>query len=239
MIIRGETLRVMDEIEASCRADGRTHLTEWETYAIVRQWQIPVAVGMLVQSPDEAAAAAAVIGGTVAVKVVSPDIPHKTEVGGIRLGLSGGARVAGETADLLICIRRKLPDARIHGVLIQQMAPKGVELIASGMQDPSFGPVVMAGLGGIFTEVMKDVVFRLAPITVPDAMEMLAELKGSALLSGVRGSQPVDRAALAQLMVNLSRLVAAWPSLREIELNPLIAWEGGVVAVDALAGLNE
>lgn len=229
----------MEEVEAACRKDGRTHLTEWETYAILRQWHIPVAIGMLVQTPEEAAAAAAVIGGPVAVKVVSPDIPHKTEVGGVRLAISGGARVARETTDLLSSVGRKLPRARIHGVLIQQMAPKGVELIASGMHDPAFGPVVMAGLGGLFTEVLKDVVFRLAPIGISDALEMLAGLKGSALLHGVRGRPAVDQAALAQVIVNLSRLVADWPNLRELELNPLIAWEGGVVAVDALASLKE
>lgn len=238
MTVHDVARQVLEQVTSACLSEGRLTLTEWETYRILRHWQIPVAASFLVAGPNEAAEAAAQLTGKVAVKIVSPDIPHKTEAGCVKLGLAGPAEVAGACAEVLANARVYHPDARIDGVLIQQMAPSGVEIIAGGMYDSSFGPVVMAGLGGIFTEVMKDVAFRLAPISAKEAEEMLQGLKGYPLLTGVRGKPPVDMQALTQALVNLSRLLEHWPQLKELDLNPLIAWSGGVVAVDGLATLK-
>lgn len=239
MIVRDVNLQVLEQAAAICAAEGRRQLTEWETYRILRHWQIPVAPGHLVSEPTKAAEAAQQLGGKVVIKIVSPDIGHKTESGCVRLGIVGPEEGAGACAEVLANARLHHPEARIHGVLVQKMAPAGVEVIAGGLNDPSFGPVLMVGLGGIFTEIFKDTAFRLAPLENAEALAMLRELKGYALLTGARGKPPVDLPALSQTLVNLSRLLNAWPQLEELDLNPLIAWQGGVMAVDALATLKE
>lgn len=238
MTVHDVALQALEQVTATCRAEGRLQLTEWETYRVLRHWQIPVAPSFLVTSPAEAAEAVAHMGGRVAVKVVSPDIAHKTEAGCVRLGIAGAQEAAGAFSEVMAHARYYRNDARIDGVLIQQMAPSGVEIIAGGVSEPSFGPVLMAGLGGIFTEVFKDVAFRLAPVTADQAEDMLRSLKGYPLLLGVRGKPPVQMHALVQTLVNLSRLLEAWTQLKELDLNPLIAWEGGVMAVDGLATLK-
>ncbi len=238
MAVRERAHQTLERIEATCAAQERRQLTEWETYEIFRQWQIPVAPCELVHTPTEASEAAERLGGRLAVKIVSPDIGHKTEAGCVRLRIDGPTEAAAACAEVLANARSYKPDARIDGVLIQQMAPPGVELIVGGLQDSSFGPVIMTGLGGIFTEVMKDVTFRLAPVSEEQAALMLRELKGYALLTGVRGKPPVDLKALARTLVAISQLIASWPALAELDLNPLIAHEGGVVAVDGLVTLR-
>ncbi len=239
MSVREESLRLVDRLENLCRKEGRLQLTEWETYQVLRQWQIPVAPCTLVSTPEEAALAASSLDGRVAVKVVSPDIGHKTEAGCVRLGLNSPNEAAAACAEVLANARYYRPGARLDGVLVQKMAPPGTEVIAGGLRDPSFGPVIMVGLGGIFTEVMKDVSFRLAPLDLGEAQSMLRELAGFPLLNGARGRRPADLLALGQVLVNLAQLVAAWPALKELDLNPLIAWDGGVLAVDGLATLQE
>lgn len=228
----------VEQATALCRTEGRVVLTEWEAYRVLRHWQIPVAPSYMVTDPTQAAEVAVQLGGKVAVKIVSPDIAHKTEAGCVRLGLTAPAEVSAACAEVLANARFYAPDARIHGVLVQEMATPGVEVIAGGLQDPSFGPVLMVGLGGIFTEVLKDVRFRLAPISVVQAGEMLRELKAFPLLTGVRGKPAVNLKALTQVLVNLSHLLEAWPELKELDLNPLIASDRGVVAVDALMTLR-
>ncbi|MGE5674094.1 MAG: acetate--CoA ligase family protein, partial [Mycobacterium leprae] len=231
-------LPALERLTATCRAEGRTQLTEWETYEALRAFQIPVAPSRLVSTPAEAAEAAKALGGRVAVKIVSPDIGHKTDAGCVRLGLTSPEATSAAAAEILANAQRYKADAAIHGLLVQQMAAPGVELITGGLADATFGPVLMVGLGGIFTEVLKDVAFRLAPISPAEAETMLRSLKGFPLLTGVRGKPPVAIAPLAQAIANLSRLLAAWPELKELDLNPLIATAEGVVAVDGLATLR-
>lgn len=238
MAVRQQARQTLDKIVETCRAEGRRQLTEWETYAILREWRVPVAPCELVHEPDEAAAAAERLGGRVAVKIVSPDIGHKTEAGCVRLNVVGPIEAAAACAEVLANAHFHAPGARIDGVLIQQMAPAGVEVILGGLQDPSFGPVIMLGLGGIFTEVLKDVTFRLAPVSEEQAQTMLLELRGFPLLTGVRGKPPVHLQSLRRTLVAVSKLVAAWPDLQELDLNPLIAHEGGVIAVDGLVTLK-
>lgn len=238
MTVRDVGLAALEQVTATCRAEGRSQLTEWEAYKVLRHWQVPVAPCELVAGPDQAAEAAARLGGRVAVKIVSPGIGHKTEAGCVRLGLATPADAAGACAEVLANARQYAPGARLDGVLVQQMAPAGVEIIAGGLRDRSFGPVLMVGLGGIFTEVLKDVAFRLAPVPAEQVLDALRGLRGFPVLAGARGRAPVDLDALCGALVNISRLVEAWDELAELDLNPLIAWDSGVVAVDCLVTLR-
>jgi acyl-CoA synthetase (NDP forming) len=193
----------------------------------------------LARTADEAAAAADRLGYPVVLKIESPDILHKTEAQGVQLGLGDAAAVRAAYAALVDGARRYNAQARIEGVLVQAMARGDVELVVGLQRDPIFGMVVMAGLGGIHIEVLKDVAFRSAPVTAAEAGQMLDELRGRALLGGVRGRRAVDRAALAQLISAVSCFgVAAGGRLDSLDLNPVIAGPDGAVAVDWLLLLN-
>jgi len=191
----------------------------------------------LATSEDEAAAAAAKIGGAVALKVQSPDILHKTEAGAVMLGLADEAAVRDGYRSVMARALKAHPNARIDGVLVQAMAKRGQEMIIGVTRDPTFGPLLMVGLGGIHVEVLRDVAFAPVPLSVDDALALLDDLKGAALLKGVRGQKPADRVQLAELVSAVSRFAADHADLiEEIDLNPVIVHpEGeGVSVVDAL-----
>jgi succinyl-CoA synthetase beta subunit len=188
-------------------------------------------------SENEAVAAAVRIGGPVALKVQSPDIPHKTEAGAVALRLEGEAAVREAYRRVMAHAATAAPGALIDGVLVQAMARPGIEIILGISRDPGFGPMLMVGLGGVHVEVLRDVAFAPVPIGVEDALDLLAELKGAALLDGVRGAPPADKRALAELMAALSRFAADHAeAIEEIDLNPVIVHpEGhGLTVVDAL-----
>lgn len=166
------------------------------------------------------------------MKIVSPEIVHKTDVGGVRVGVAGEAEVRTAFEEIVAGARRAVPDATIHGVLVQEMVTGGRETIAGVTRDPSFGPVVMFGLGGIFVEVLRDVVFRVAPIGRRDAADMIAGLRGARLLDAVRGAPPSDRRAIEEVLLRLSRLAEDFPEIAELDINPLLAFPDGAVAVD-------
>jgi len=205
-----------------------------EAQAMLAECGFRLVPTLLAATPEEAARCAGQLGGPVAVKIESPDLPHKTEAGGVRLGLTGPQQVAAAAAEVLAAARRHAPAAAIEGVLVQKMAAPGAELVLGVRRDPAFGPVVMVGLGGIFIEVMKDVVFAAAPVTEQDAVAMLQRLRGRAVLDGVRGQPAVDRAALARAISALSRFALAHPEVVELDLNPVFAGPGGTEAVDWL-----
>jgi acyl-CoA synthetase (NDP forming) len=210
---------------------------EVQAMDVLRQAGLPVPDCTLAADADAAARAAAGMGGPVVLKVVSPDILHKSDVGGVKLGLSGDDAVRGAHAAILDSVRTHRPDARIDGVLVAPMAKKGVECIAGVHCDPVFGPVVMFGLGGVFVEVLKDVSFRLAPFGRQQALSMIREIKGYALLQGARGTPPCDIEALADALVALSRFAYARRNdFSSVEINPLLALpEGsGALALDAV-----
>jgi acetate---CoA ligase (ADP-forming) len=200
-------------------------------------YDIPILTPRLARSPEEAAAIAGQLGCPVALKIASPDISHKTDVGGVTLGLTSPGDVAHAAALMLARVRARRPGAAIRGIVVQPMAPLGKELLLGAVRDPQFGPLVMVGLGGIYVEVLRDTTVRLAPVSPAEALRMLDELKTAALLRGVRGEPPVDRTALAEAISRVARLAADWPDLVEVELNPLVATTTGVVAVDARATL--
>jgi acetyltransferase len=176
-------------------------------------------------------------GGRVVLKIESPDIAHKTEAGGIRLGLSAPDEIAQAYEDIVAGVFRYAPQARINGVLVQEMAPAGVELILGVTQDVTFGPVVSVGLGGIHVEVLRDISHRLAPINPDDAMAMLRELRGFPVLTGVRGMPRRDIAAVIDLLVRLSWVAYDLSDeIAELDINPLLVLEEGAGAhvLDAL-----
>jgi acyl-CoA synthetase (NDP forming) len=191
--------------------------------------------GRLAASAEEAVAAAEALGWPVALKVQSPDLPHKTEAKALALGIADAAALRRAWGEVLANAKAHAPAADIRGVLVQPMARPGVELIAGVARDPDFGPIVMCGLGGVHAEIFADVAFAPAPLTTAQAEAMIEKLKAAKLLAGVRGAQPADRAAFAELLVRLSRL--AWDAretIAEIDLNPVIVHERGLAVVDAL-----
>ena len=225
-----------DEVAAALAASGPV-LTEVAAKALLARYGVPSPPEALAASEDDAVAAAAQIGGAVALKVQSPDILHKTEAGAVMLGLNGEGAVRDGYRTVLARARAAHPAARIDGVLVQAMARRGVEMILGVTRDPEFGPLLMVGLGGIHVEVLKDVAFAPVPLGTEAALALLAELKGVALLDGVRGAKPTDRKALAGLIVALSHFAADHREMiAEIDLNPVIVHpEGeGVSVVDAL-----
>jgi acyl-CoA synthetase (NDP forming) len=171
----------------------------------------------------------------VALKLVSPDITHKTEVGGVRLGLRAAADVVAAAEEMLVRARAARPGARIHGILVQRMVEGGRELLMGMVRDPQFGPMVVVGFGGIYVEVLKDTATRLAPFSPTEARAMLDELRMAPVLRGVRGESPVNLDALADAISRFSRLAADLSELDELEVNPLIAGPHDAVAVDARA----
>jgi acetyltransferase len=202
---------------------------------VLDAYGIRVAAVHLAATPEEAAGLAPLVGFPLALKIVSPDIAHKTDVGGVRLGLRSRAEVAEAAGSVLERAAAACPSARIEGVLLQPMVPPGTEMLVGVVRDPQFGPVVVAGFGGIYVEVLKDTVARLAPVSPDEALWMLSELRMAPALLGVRGQPPVDRAALALAISRLAQLAMDAPGLAEIELNPLVVGPDGVIAVDARA----
>jgi acetyltransferase len=194
---------------------------------------LPVEEAALARSPEEAAAAAERLGFPVALKLASRQVLHKTEAGGVLLGLRDAGEVTAAFGLLLARARAAAPGAIIDGAAVQRMAPSGHEVIVGARRDPAFGPVVLVGLGGIWTEALGDVALRLAPIDPEEARRALADLRGHPLLRGLRGRPPADEGALADLLVAVSRVAVEVPAIRELDLNPVVAGPWGARAVDA------
>ncbi|MFE4533628.1 acetate--CoA ligase family protein [Streptomyces scopuliridis] len=213
-------------------AEGRTALTAPEGKTITDAYAIPTPAEGLAECADEAVALADRIGFPVALKIVSPQITHKTEAGGVRTGLRSTAEVRGAFTGIVSNARAYDPQARILGVQVQQMVPSGTEVLVGTVTDPTFGPIVAFGLGGVLVEVLKDVTFRLAPASRDDALSMLDGIRAAEILRGVRGGAAVDRDALADLVVKVSRLAADFPEIAEVDLNPVFASASGVMAAD-------
>jgi acyl-CoA synthetase (NDP forming) len=227
--------RIIDEV----RSEGRTVLTEVESKQLLKQAGIIVIETKLATSKEEAIAISQKLGFPVALKVASADIVHKSDAGGVRLGLETAKEVSEAYEDILGTVRQKHPEAKIQGVAVQKMARPGVEVIIGMSKDDQFGPVLMFGLGGIVVEVLKDVSFRLVPLAKRDATEMVKEIKGYPLLEGYRGQEAVDIAYLEGLLLKVSDFVEQNPEVSELDLNPIFAYSHGAVAVDARVILEE
>jgi len=208
-------------------------LGELEALELLAAYGIPVVATRVVAGPDEAARAATELGFPVALKILSPQIVHKTDVGGVRLSLTTPVEVATAAAEMRDAVSRAAPDAVVTGLLVQQMIAGGRETIVGMSRDPAFGPLLMFGLGGIYVEALRDVVFRVAPIHALDAHDMIRSIRGLPLLEGIRGAPPVDFAALTDVLLRLSQLAIDYPDIKELDVNPLLAFPDGVKAVDA------
>lgn len=191
------------------------------------------------RSAAEAAAAADQIGYPVVLKVVSPDVPHKTEAGGVRLGLGSAETVSSAYEGIVEAVRQHHPDAGIEGVLVAEQVEVDQELFCGMTRDPQFGPVVAFGLGGIFVEVLKDVSHGVLPLEEIDALEMIRQIRGYPVLAGARGRAPVDEKALARVLLSVARLSEEHPEVEELDVNPLAVAAGGrLVALDCLVRVS-
>lgn len=229
----------MSDPIAAARAAGRTLLTEVESKELLHNAGIPVTVSKLATTADEAAKIARSIGYPVVMKIVSGDIAHKSDVGGVMLGLKTAKAVKEGFEAMMERVKANAPGARIDGVAVQQMAEPGTEVIVGLTTDPQFGHVMMFGLGGIFVEVLKDVAFRIVPLEARDASQIVREIKAFPVLEGVRGQAGADLAALEKLLLQVSEFAVAHPEVRELDLNPVLARPDGVIAVDARVVLAE
>lgn len=214
--------------------EGRDSFYEYEAKDLLAAYRIDIPSQFLARSEDDLEQVEAHLGvGPMVMKIVSQDIPHKSDAGGVKLKISGEAALRGAFREIVANARTYDPKAEVHGVLIAPMAQPGVEIIIGVVQDPTFGLVMMFGLGGIFVEVLKDVSFRALPMSRADAAEMIEEIQSSTILAGVRGAPPVDRDALIDLMMKVSQLALAHPEIKEIDLNPVILRHDGYDVVDA------
>lgn len=220
-------------IIAEARRGRRTILTEIESKQLMAEAGIPVVESKLAGTEAEAIAHSQEIGFPVVLKIVSPDIVHKSDSGGVRLGLEHTADVSTAYSEIMTAAEKASPGAEIHGVSVQRMARPGVEVVIGMSKDAQFGPVLMFGLGGIFVEVLKDVTFRIVPLTGRDARQMIREIRGFPLLEGYRGQEPANLPLLEEMLLKLSRFVDGNPEIKELDLNPIFAHRDGAVAVDA------
>lgn len=223
----------MSEIIADVLAEGRKHLLEHEAKAVCQKYGIPTTRFRVAGSAEEAATIAEGIGFPVVLKVISPDVIHKYDVGGVILNLKSANEVINAYNQIVRNVKMHRPEARILGVNVQEMAQPSIEVIVGAIKDPQFGPALMFGLGGIFVEVLKDVTFRIAPINEDDALEMIHEIKASPLLKGYRGLPPADVKAIVKILLGASKMVTENQEIKELDLNPIMVYEKGAKTVDA------
>src|ERR671917_2060625 len=221
------------EVLDAVRADGRTALSAPEAKRVCDAYGIEVPQEGLATSAEEAVSLAEEIGYPVVLKIVSPDILHKTEAKGVLVGLGTADDVSSGYESIVENAKAYKSDADITGVQVQQMLSEGQEVLIGAVTDPSFGPVVTFGIGGLLVEVLRDVTFRLAPTSAEQAAEMVDGIRAAEVLKGVRGGAGVDRAALASMIQAVSQLVTDFDEITEVDLNPVLAREDGATAVDA------
>ena len=228
-----------ETVLAQARAEKRTLLSEVEAKEVLREAGVPATATTLATTREQAQDQSEAMGYPVVLKIVSPGIAHKSDVGGVKLNLLNREAVGAAFDEIMANARRAEPNASILGVSVQQMAKQGTEVIIGMTTDPQFGPVMMFGLGGIMVEVLKDVSFRLVPLSDRDAGQMIDEIKGRPVLSGVRGQPPADIDALKKAILQVSQFVENHPEVRELDLNPVFAYPDGAIAVDARIVVSE
>jgi acetyltransferase len=220
---------------------GRLALNEVEARQIIAAYQLPLPASQLALNVDQAVQWADEIGYPVVMKIISPDILHKSDIGGVKVGLASEKQVRLAYEEILNRAYRYLPDADVWGVAVQEMVQVGKEVILGVTRDPTFGHMLMFGLGGIYVEVLKDVVFRIAPLTRSEADELVREIRSFPLLAGTRGEPPADLNAIVECILRVSQMVTDFPQIVELDINPLFAYEDGqgVIAVDARIVISE
>jgi len=221
------------EIIQKAMSEGRLLLTEAESKEIVKEAGVAVTDTRLARSKAEAVSLSNQMGYPVVLKIASKDIVHKSDAGGVKVGLKTSEEVGKAYDEIHSSISQKHPEAVIQGVTVQKVARPGTEVIIGMSKDAQFGPVLMFGLGGIFVEILKDVSFRIVPLTRKDAASMIREIKGYPLLEGYRGKEAVDVPGLEKALLNISDFIQKYPEIKEFDLNPIFAYNDGNIAVDA------
>jgi len=221
---------------------GQKEIPEYTARGIIESYGFRIPKSTLAKDAAEAVAAADKTGYPVVMKIASPDILHKSDVGGVKVGLKDAAQVEAAFNEMVKKAKAAVPNAKILGVLIQEMAMGGKEVILGMTRDPQFGPMLMFGLGGIYVEVLKDVAFRIAPITPREAGEMVDSIKSVALLKGARGEKPADIDSIKEGLLRLSQMVTDFPMIKELDINPLKVFsagdKGGSIAIDARISID-
>jgi acetate---CoA ligase (ADP-forming) len=216
------------------RSEGRVSIADFEARQIMTAYGLPIPQSELAETPEKAIEVARKIGYPVVLKIASPDILHKTDVGGVKVGLRNAEEVRDAFELILYRAQRYVPDAHILGCLVQEMVPSGTEVLVGMNRDPQFGPLVTFGLGGIYVEILKDVTFRIAPFSLQEAYAMLSEIRASALLEGVRGQPPADKESIVDTLLRIGQLVLDFPEIVELDINPLMVYPQGegAIAID-------
>jgi len=214
------------------KAEKRS-LLETEAKELLREYGIPVPDFKLIKSEEEITGLAKEINFPIVMKIVSPDIIHKTDAGGVKVGIKDEKEAKTAYQDIIYKVKKYKKEAKISGVIAYPMVPQGTEIIIGMMKDPHFGPVIMFGLGGIFVEILKDISFRILPIEERDAREMITETKGYEILKGARGKPPRDIRAIEEVLMKVSKLTIGNPEISEIDLNPVFVFKKGLQVVDA------
>ena len=225
----GKVTKIFEE----ARADGRKFLLEHEAKTVCSEYGIPVTKMKIAKTAEKAVEFSEEIGYPTVLKIVSPDVIHKFDVGGVILNVNSREDARTAYNKIVENVKKHEPDAKIDGILVQEMAPCSTEVIVGSIKDAQFGPTLMFGFGGTFVEVMKDVAFRIAPITEDNAKEMITEIKAYPILRGYRGQPPSDIDAIAKILLNTSRLVMDHQEIKELDLNPVMVYEKGAKTVDA------
>ena len=222
----------MHKIIEKAKKEKRS-LLETEAKELLREYGISVPDFKLIKSEDEIVGLAKEINFPIVMKIVSPDIIHKTEAGGVKVGIKDEKEAKAAYQDIIYKVKKYKKEAKISGVIAYSMIPQGTEIIIGMMKDPQFGPVIMFGLGGIFVEILKDISFRILPLEERDAEEMISEIKGYQILKGIRGETPKDVKSIRDVLMKISQLVMDNPEIKEIDLNPVFLFNQGLQVVDA------
>jgi len=226
------------EIIKKVMSEGRELLTEKESKDLIKEAGINVIDTRLARSKADAILIGDQFGYPVVLKIASQEVTHKSDAGGVKLGIQSPEEIGKAYDEIIASVTEKFPKATIEGVTVQKAARPGVEVIIGMFTDAQFGPVLMFGLGGIFVEVIKDVSFRIVPLTQKDSKRMIREIKGYPLLDGYRGQEKVDISNLESTLLKLSKFAEQYPEIKEFDLNPIFAYSDGAVVVDARVILN-
>ncbi len=223
-----EIKKLLEEI----KDQGREVLTYEESRKIIDLVGLPLNKMALATNAEETIEKAKEVGYPIALKIISEDVIHKSDAGGVKIGIKSDEELKKSYEDMMINIKKHYPTAKIDGVSIEEMV-KGTEILIGSMTDTQFGKMIVLGIGGIFTEIYKDVTFRLIPITKEDVKEMMSEIKGKKIFEGFRGLPQVKTEELTNLMLKISKLVEENPIIKEMDLNPVVATEKGLITIDA------
>ena len=225
--------KAISEIFETASKEGRDFLFEHEAKNLCGLYGMPITAITVATSEEDAVKAGEEIGYPIVLKIVSPQVLHKSDAGGVLININDEKELREGYNTILKNVKEHVPDAEITGILVQEMAPMSTEVIVGSTNDPTFGPTIMFGLGGIFVEILKDVSFRLAPITKMDAEEMVKEIKAYKILEGARGMPPVDQDTIVEILLATSKMLMECPEIKELDMNPVLVYEEGARIVDA------